>query len=36
MTQKVFFSCSMRGGYGRVAQEELRKIPDVIEALEWK
>ena len=23
----------MRGGYGRVAQEELRKIPDIIEAL---
>jgi nucleoside 2-deoxyribosyltransferase len=33
MTRKVFFSCSMRGGYGRVAQEELRKIPDIIEAL---
>jgi nucleoside 2-deoxyribosyltransferase len=33
MTQKVFFSCSMRGGYGRVAQEELRKIPDLIEEL---
>jgi len=24
----------MRGGYSRVAQEELRKIPDIIEALE--
>ena len=31
--KRVFFSCSMRGGYGRVAQEELRKIPDIIEAL---
>jgi nucleoside 2-deoxyribosyltransferase len=33
MTQKVFFSCSMRGGYGRVTQAELRQIPDIIEAL---
>jgi len=33
MTQKVFFSCSMRGGYSNVAQEELRKIPDIIEEL---
>jgi len=31
--KRVFFSCSMRGGYSRVAQEELRKIPDIIEAL---
>ena len=31
--KRVFFSCSMRGGYERVAQEELRKIPDIIEAL---
>jgi len=33
MTRKVFFSCSMRGGYSRVAQAELRKIPDIIEEL---
>ncbi len=33
MPSKVFFSCSMRGGYRRVAQAELRKIPDIIEAL---
>ena len=33
MTRKVFFSCSMSGGYGRLAQAELRKIPDIIEAL---
>ena len=31
--KRVFFSCSMRGGYSRVAQEELREIPDIIEAL---
>jgi nucleoside 2-deoxyribosyltransferase len=31
MTRKVFFSCSMSGGYGRLAQDELRKIPDIIE-----
>ena len=29
--KRVFFSCSMRGGYSRVAQAELRKIPDIIE-----
>ena len=34
--KRVFFSCSMRGGYGRVAQEALRKIPDIIEALGMK
>jgi nucleoside 2-deoxyribosyltransferase len=33
MTRKVFFSCSMSGGYGRLAQDELRKIPDIIEEL---
>lgn len=33
MTRKAFFSCSMRGGFGRLAQEELRKIPDIIEEL---
>ncbi|MBN1761901.1 MAG: nucleoside 2-deoxyribosyltransferase [Methanomicrobia archaeon] len=31
--KRVFFSCSMRGGYSRVAQAELRKIPDIIEEL---
>lgn len=29
--KQVFFSCSMRGGFGRLAQEELRKIPDILE-----
>ncbi len=29
--KRVFFSCSMRGGFGRLAQEELRKIPDILE-----
>lgn len=33
ISKKVFFSCSMRGGFGRVSQEELRKIPDIIEEL---
>lgn len=33
MKRRVFFSCSMRGGYGRVPQQELRKIPDIIEEL---
>ncbi len=32
-TKKIFFSCSMRGGFSRLAQEELRKIPDIIEEL---
>jgi len=30
---KVFFACSMRGGFGNVNQEELRKIPELIESL---
>jgi nucleoside 2-deoxyribosyltransferase len=29
--KRVFFSCSMRGGFGKLAQEELRKIPDILE-----
>ena len=29
--KRVFFSCSMRGGFGRLAQDELRKIPDILE-----
>ncbi|MEA2051985.1 MAG: nucleoside 2-deoxyribosyltransferase [Euryarchaeota archaeon] len=33
ISKRVFFSCSMRGGFGRVAQEELRRIPDIIEEL---
>ena len=33
ISKKVFFSCSMLGGFGRVAQEELRRIPDIIEEL---
>jgi nucleoside 2-deoxyribosyltransferase len=32
--KRVFFSCSMRGGFKRLAQEELRKIPDIIESLD--
>ena len=31
--KNVFFSCSMRGGFKRLAQEELRKMPDIIEEL---
>ena len=31
--KKIFFSCSMRGGFSRLTQEELRKIPDIIEEL---
>ena len=31
--RRVFFSCSMRGGYSRVKQAELREIPDIIEEL---
>jgi len=31
--KRVFFSCSMRGGFNRLTQEELRKIPDIIEEL---
>ncbi|MEK6959089.1 MAG: NUDIX domain-containing protein [archaeon] len=30
---KIFFGCSMRGGFGNVNQDELRKIPDLIESL---
>jgi nucleoside 2-deoxyribosyltransferase len=33
ISKNVFFSCSMRGGFGRLAQEELRRIPDIIEEL---
>ncbi|MFA4833953.1 MAG: nucleoside 2-deoxyribosyltransferase [Patescibacteria group bacterium] len=32
----VFFGCSMRGGYGVVSQEDLAKLPDVIEKLGYK
>ena len=30
---KIFFGCSMRGGYSNVSVEELAKIPDIIEEL---
>lgn len=30
---KVFFGCSMRGGYGVIDKTELAKLPDVIEEL---
>ena len=33
ISKRVFFSCSMLGGFGRLAQEELRRIPDIIEEL---
>jgi hypothetical protein len=33
---KIFFGCSMRGGYDRVSQEELDKIPDIIEELGYE
>jgi nucleoside 2-deoxyribosyltransferase len=32
-TRRVFFSCSMRGGYSRVKQAELCKILDIIAEL---
>lgn len=31
--KRVFFSCSMRGGFSKLAQAELQKIPDLLEAL---
>lgn len=34
--KKVFFACSMRGGFGDVTQEDLRKIPDIIESLGYE
>lgn len=30
---KIFFGCSMLGGYDRVSRDELAKIPDIIEEL---
>jgi len=30
---KIFFACSMRGGYGNVSQEYLRQIPLMIKTL---
>ena len=30
---KIFFGCSMRGGYDLVSREELAKFPDMIEEL---
>lgn len=30
---KVFFGCSIRGGHGIVSQNDLAKIPDIIEEL---
>jgi len=30
---KVFFGCSMRGGYGTVSQESLQQIPDALEGI---
>ena len=32
--KRVFFSCSMRGGYSKLAQAELRQIPDLLESLD--
>lgn len=31
--KRVFFSCSMRGGFSKLAQAELRQIPDLIESM---
>ena len=33
---KVFFGCSMRGGYGSVSKSDLAKIPDIIEGLGYE
>jgi len=33
---KVFFGCSMRGGYDLVSKDELSKIQDIIEELGYK
>jgi 2'-deoxynucleoside 5'-phosphate N-hydrolase len=33
---KVFFGCSMRGGFSSLSQDELRKIPELIETLGHK
>lgn len=30
---KIYFACSMRGGFSNLPQEELGKIPDIIESL---
>lgn len=30
---KIFFSCSMRGGFSSVSQDDLRKIVDLIESM---
>ena len=30
---KIFFGCSMRGGFGKVTQDDLRSMVDVIEEL---
>lgn len=33
-SKRVFFSCSMRGGFSKLAQAELRQIPDLLESLD--
>ncbi|MDD5650369.1 MAG: hypothetical protein PHF86_08145 [Candidatus Nanoarchaeia archaeon] len=33
---KVFFGCSMRGGYNIIDKTELAKIPDIIEELGYE
>ncbi len=33
---KIFFGCSMRGGYSNLSQEELRRIPEIIEKLGYE
>ncbi|MDO8648105.1 MAG: hypothetical protein Q7R70_06895 [Candidatus Diapherotrites archaeon] len=30
---RIFFACSMRGGFGNVSQDKLRQIPELIESL---
>jgi len=33
---KIFFGCSMRGGYETVSREELAKFPEIIEKLGYE
>lgn len=33
---KIFFGCSMRGGYGVVTGKELARLPDIIEGLGYE
>ena len=33
---KIFFGCSMRGGYDAVSREDLARLPDIIEKLGYE